>query len=99
MRTKESKIVFHCLGKILVIRNMGHHGNDVTRHRRSIGIFDFFKIAKDLNTSDLKFALDILEPLYMAAFVFWIIAFYLSRISLGIERMLGLGSEPGGERT
>ena len=64
-----------------------------------IGIFDFFKIAKDLNTSDLKFALDILEPLYMAAFVFWIIAFYLSRISLGIERKLGLGSETGGERT
>jgi len=64
-----------------------------------IGIFDFFKIAKDLNTSDLQFALDILEPLYMAAFVFWIIAFYLSRISLGIEKKLGLGSETGGERT
>ena len=64
-----------------------------------IGIFDFFKIAKDLNTSDLQFALDILEPLYMAAFVFWIIAFYLSRISVGIEMKLGLGSETGGERT
>ncbi len=64
-----------------------------------IGIFDFFKIAKDLNTSDLQFALDILEPLYMAAFVFWIIAFYLSRISMGVERKLGLGSQTGGERT
>ena len=64
-----------------------------------IGIFDFFKIAKDLNTSDLKFALDILEPLYMAAFVFWIMAFYLSRISMGVERKLGLGSQTGGERT
>ena len=64
-----------------------------------IGIFDFFKIAKDLNTSDLEFALDILEPLYMAAFVFWIIAFYLSRISLGIEKKLGLRSSTGGEMT
>ena len=64
-----------------------------------IGIFDFFKIAKDLNTSDLQFALDILEPLYLAAFVFWIIAFYLSRISLGVESKLGLGSQTGGERT
>ena len=64
-----------------------------------IGIFDFFKIAKDLNTSDLQFALDILEPLYMAAFVFWIVAFYLSRISMGVERKLGLGSQTGGERT
>ena len=64
-----------------------------------IGIFDFFKIAKDLPTTDLEFALDIMEPLYLAAFVFWIIAFYLSRISLGIEKNLGLKSTTGGEMT
>ena len=64
-----------------------------------IGVFDFYKVAADLPTSDLEFALNILEPLYLAGFVFWIIAYYLSRLSLGIEKKLGLGNTTGGEIT
>jgi len=39
------------------------------------------------------------ETLVFAGMAFWIVAFYLSRISLRIESGLGLGHEGGGEAT
>ena len=39
-----------------------------------------------------------LEPLYFAAIVFWIPAFYISRISMRVEKNLGLVKEGGAER-
>ncbi|MDP6871856.1 MAG: amino acid ABC transporter permease [Candidatus Thalassarchaeaceae archaeon] len=62
-----------------------------------INILDFFKLAKDLPNTDLRFLGDFLEPLYVTAFVFWIFAFYLSRVSMKIEKGLGLVREGGGE--
>ncbi|HJO84124.1 MAG: amino acid ABC transporter permease [Candidatus Thalassarchaeaceae archaeon] len=62
-----------------------------------INILDFFKLAKDLPATDLRFLGNFLEPLYVTAFVFWVFAFYLSRISMKIEKGLGLGIEGGGE--
>ncbi len=62
-----------------------------------INILDFFKLAKDLPNTDLRFLGDFLEPLYVTAFVFWIFAFYLSRVSMRIEKSLGLVREGGGE--
>tara|TARA_B100000959_G_scaffold282968_2_gene350652 strand:- start:152 stop:1849 length:1698 start_codon:yes stop_codon:yes gene_type:complete len=62
-----------------------------------VNILDFFKLAKDLPNSDLRFLGDFLEPLYVTAVVFWIFAFYLSRVSMRIEKNLGLVREGGGE--
>ncbi|MDP6662354.1 MAG: amino acid ABC transporter permease [Candidatus Thalassarchaeaceae archaeon] len=62
-----------------------------------INILDFFKLAKDLPATDLRFLGNFLEPLYVTALVFWVFAFYLSRISMKIEKGLGLGIEGGGE--
>ena len=62
-----------------------------------VNILDFFKLAKDLPNSDLRFLGDFLEPLYVTAVVFWDFAFYLSRVSMKVERNLGLVREGGGE--
>ena len=62
-----------------------------------VNILDFFKLAKDLPNTDLRFLGDFLEPLYITAVVFWVFAFYLSRLSMGIEKNLGLVKEGGGE--
>ena len=62
-----------------------------------VTVLDFFKLAKDLPNTDQRFLGDFLEPLYVTAFVFWIFAFYLSRVSMGIEKNLGLVKEGGGE--
>ena len=62
-----------------------------------INILDFFKLAKDLPATDLRFLGNFLEPLYVTAIVFWVFAFYLSRVSMGIEKNLGLVREGGGE--
>ena len=47
--------------------------------------------------TDLRFLGDFLEPVYFTALVFWVFAFYLSRVSRRIERGLGLVREGGGE--
>ena len=62
-----------------------------------VNILDFFKLAKDLPNTDLRFLGDFLEPLYVTAVVFWVFAFYLSRVSMKIEKNLGLVREGGGE--
>ena len=62
-----------------------------------VNILDFFKLAKDLPNSDLRFLGDFLEPLYVTAVVFWVFAFYLSRVSMTVEKNLGLVREGGGE--
>ena len=62
-----------------------------------VNILHFFKLAKDLPNSDLRFLGDFLEPLYVTAVVFWVFAFYLSRVSMKVERNLGLVREGGGE--
>mgnify|MGYP003323670552 CR=1 FL=1 len=64
-----------------------------------INILDFFKLAKDLPATDLRFLGNFLEPLYVTALVFWVFAFYLSRVSMKIEKSLGLVREGGGEAT
>ena len=62
-----------------------------------INILDFFKLAKDLPNTSPGYLDDFLEPLYVTALIFWIFAFYLSRISMRIEKGLGLTNEGGGE--
>jgi general L-amino acid transport system permease protein len=62
-----------------------------------INILDFFKLAKDLPNTSPGYLDDFLEPLYVTALIFWIFAFYLSRISMRIERSLGLTNEGGGD--
>jgi general L-amino acid transport system permease protein len=64
-----------------------------------INILDFFKLAKDAPNTSLDFMGDFLQPVYLSGLVFWIVAFYLSRISLRIEKNLGLVNEGGGEVT
>ncbi len=39
------------------------------------------------------------EPLVFVAFLFWIVAFYLSRVVMRIEMSLGLNDESGAEKT
>jgi len=63
-----------------------------------VGILDLFKLSKDLPNTDLRFMGDFLEPLYMAAVVFWALSFYMSRVSRGFEANLGLSQENGGEK-
>ena len=62
-----------------------------------INILDFFKLAKDLPNTSPGYLDDFLEPLYVTALIFWIFAFYLSRISMRIEKSLGLTNEGGGD--
>ncbi|MEC7708557.1 MAG: amino acid ABC transporter permease [Candidatus Thermoplasmatota archaeon] len=63
-----------------------------------IGVLDFLKIASTLSQTDFNFMGYYLEPLYFAAIVFWLPAFYISRISMKVERSLGLVNEGGAER-
>lgn len=62
-----------------------------------INILDFFKLAKDLPNTSPGYLDDFLEPVYITALIFWVFAFYLSRISMRIEKSLGLTNEGGGE--
>ena len=62
-----------------------------------INVLDFFKLAKDLPNTSPGYLDDFLEPLYVTALIFWLSAFYLSRISMRIEKSLGLTNEGGGE--
>lgn len=62
-----------------------------------INILDFFLLAKNAPNTDLRFLGDFVQPIYVSAIVFWAVAFYLSRISLRIERNMGLVKEGGGE--
>ena len=47
--------------------------------------------------TDLRFLGDFLEPVYFTALVFWVFAFYLSRVSMNVEKGLGLVKEGGGD--
>ena len=47
--------------------------------------------------TDLRFLGSFLEPVWVSALVFWVFAFYLSRVSMKIEKNLGLVREGGGE--
>lgn len=62
-----------------------------------IEIIDFFRISKTMANTDLRFLGDFLEPVYFTALVFWIFAFYISRVSMGVEKGLGLVKEGGGD--
>ena len=62
-----------------------------------IEIIDFFRIAKTMANTDLRFLGDFLEPVYFTALIFWVFAFYLSRVSMNVERSLGLVKEGGGD--
>ena len=64
-----------------------------------LGVLDFFALAKILANTDREFLGNYREPLIFAGFIFWAVAFYMSRISKGIEAKLGLGNEGGGEAT
>ena len=60
---------------------------------------DFLKIASTMANTDFDFMVYYLEPLYFAAIVFWLPAFYISRISMKVEKSLGLVNDGGAERT
>ena len=62
-----------------------------------VNILDFFKLSKDMPNTDLRFLGSFLEPVWISALVFWVFAFYLSRVSMKIEKNLGLVREGGGE--
>ena len=62
-----------------------------------VNILDFFKLSKDMPNTDLRFLGSFLEPVWVSALVFWVFAFYLSRVSMKIEKNLGLVREGGGE--
>jgi len=62
-----------------------------------IEIIDFFRISKTMANTDLRFLGDFLEPVYFTALIFWVFAFYLSRVSMNVEKGLGLVKEGGGE--
>jgi len=62
-----------------------------------VNILDFFKLSKDIPGGDMRFMSSFLEPVWVTAIVFWVFAFYLSRVSLRIEKSLGLVREGGGE--
>lgn len=63
-----------------------------------IGVLDFLKIASTLPNTDFNFMGYYMEPLFFASIVFWLPAFYISRISMKVERSLGLVNEGGAER-
>ena len=62
-----------------------------------IEIVDFFRISKTMANTDLRFLGDFLEPVYFTALIFWVFAFYLSRVSMNVEKGLGLVKEGGGD--
>ena len=62
-----------------------------------VNILDFFKLSKDIPGGDMRFMSSFLEPVWVTAIVFWVFAFYLSRVSMRIEKSLGLVREGGGE--
>ena len=64
-----------------------------------VGVLDFFNVVKFLASTDKEFLGDYREPLFFAGFIFWVFAFYMSRISRRIEAKLGLVKEGGGEAT
>ena len=64
-----------------------------------LGVLDLFAISKVLPATDINFGDDYLEPLIFSALLFWVVALALSRISLKVEKSLGLGVEGGGEAT
>ena len=57
----------------------GHNTSIHCQHSR------FLQTRKGSPNTDLRFLGDFLEPLYVTAVVFWVFAFYLSRLSMGIE--------------
>jgi len=64
-----------------------------------LGVLDVFAISKILPATDFQFGDDYLEPLIFAAAFFWVVALVLSRISLKVEKSLGLVKEGGAEAT
>ena len=63
-----------------------------------LGVHDAFQIAKVLPSQWEFVGLDA-EALLFVGMIFWIVSFYLSRISQRIEKNLGLKNESGGEMT
>ena len=63
-----------------------------------LGVHDAFQIAKVLPAQWEFVGLDA-EALLFVGMIFWIVSFYLSRISQRIEKNLGLKNESGGEMT
>jgi len=62
------------------------------------GIYDAFRVAKDLPAQP-DFIGQHEQALLFVGMVFWILSFYLSKVSRRIEKNLGLGNEGGGEAT
>ena len=62
------------------------------------GIYDAFKATKDI-PSQRDFLAEYEEPLVFVAFLFWAVAYYLSRLTMKIEKNLGLDTEGGAGRT
>tara|TARA_B100002052_G_scaffold52146_2_gene45339 strand:+ start:1253 stop:2764 length:1512 start_codon:yes stop_codon:yes gene_type:complete len=62
------------------------------------GVYDAFKATKDI-PSQRDFLAEYEEPLVFVAFLFWAVAYYLSRLTTKIEKNLGLDNEGGAGRT
>ena len=62
------------------------------------GIYDAFRVAKDLPAQP-DFIGQHEQSLLFVGMIFWILSFYLSKVSRRIEKNLGLGNEGGGEAT
>ena len=63
-----------------------------------LGIHDAFQVAKVL-PAQWEFVGLCPEALLFVGMIFWIVSFYLSKISQRIEKNLGLKNEGGGEMT
>ena len=63
-----------------------------------LGVHDAFQVAKVL-PAQWEFVGLYAEALLFVGMIFWIVSFYLSKISQRIEKNLGLRSEGGGEMT
>jgi general L-amino acid transport system permease protein len=64
-----------------------------------MGVHELFNLTVIAITQQKEFIGLSRETLLFAGMVFWVVSFYLSRISLRIEAGLGLGYEGGGEAT
>ena len=62
------------------------------------GIYDIFRVAQDIPAQP-DFLGQHEQPFLFVALLFWMLAFYLSRISRRIEKNLGLKHEGGGDAT
>ena len=62
------------------------------------GIYDAFRVAQDLPAQP-DFLGQHEQPLLFVALLFWLLSFYLSRVSKRIEKNLGLTHEGGGDVT